>query len=68
MPPPFLYLKHLQAIDPSFETITKPLSNRSRIEINVETFRDNGQKDFAKPFISSKSSKHFIIELAQENP
>ena len=26
-PPPFPYLKHLQAIDPSFVTITKPVNN-----------------------------------------
>ena len=25
---PFRYLKHLQATDPSFVTITKPLSNK----------------------------------------
>ena len=28
IPPKFPYLKHLQAIDPSFVTITKPLSNK----------------------------------------
>ena len=29
-------------------------------------FKINGQKDFKKPVIFSKSSKHFVKELARE--
>ena len=73
MPPPCLYLKHLQAIDPSFVTITKPLSNK-RGETFCEGLKlmwklfEIMDKRFCKTFHFLKFSKHFIIKLAQENP
>ena len=66
----FLILKHLQVIDISFLTITKPLTNKEgetfceRLKWMRKLYKINGQK---KPVIFSKSSKHFITELAQEN-
>ena len=48
----FPYLKHLQAIDPSFITITKPLSNKiiqtfdEGLEWIWKFFEINGQKNF----------------------
>ena len=70
----FLYLKHLHAADSSFGTIIKSFSKNIE-ETFCEGWKwmsklfDIGEKKkfFQKPLIFSKSSKHFIIELAQGN-
>ena len=61
--PPFPYLKHLQAIEPSF--LTKLSSNEIREtyegpKLLCKLFEINAQQDFWKLIIFSISSKHFI--------
>ena len=71
--PPFLYLKDLQAIDPSFVTIIKLSSNEIRetfcegLKWMYKLFEIYAWQDFWKLAVFSISSKHFIIELAQGN-
>ena len=68
--PLFHYFEHLQAIHPSFVIITKPLSSKiggifcEGLKWMSEVFKIEAQKEFWKLAIFSKSSKHFIIELA----
>ena len=73
IPPYISFLKQLKAVHPSFVTITKPLGNKigkafyPGLKWMCKCFEKNGQKDSWKPVILSKSSKHFIIELALGN-
>ena len=69
----FLFLKHLQTIDSSIVTITKPLSDKigeticKGLKRVCKLFEKNGQKDLKKSVIFSKISRHFILELALGN-
>ena len=58
--PPFPYFKDLQAIDPSFVTIIKPLTNKIG-----ETFCER-LKWMCKLF-EIDCHRHFVIELTQGN-
>ena len=71
----FPFLKHLQVINPSFVTFTKPLSNKiiekfcEGLKWMCKLFEENEQKRFIKTcnvlqIFKIFFEKHFIIELA----
>ena len=65
----FPFLKHSQAIDPSFVTITKPLNkNIEQIYCEYISFsRKMDKKIYKSLSLSQNPLKHFVIELVQGN-
>ena len=71
--PVFPYLKHLQAVEPSFVNITKTLSSKigetfcEALKLMCKRFEIDQENFFWKPGILPKSSKHFTVKYAKGN-